>query len=139
MIPHIRVVLSDTASGVSALAEQSGRALCACEAATKLCAIEELELRLIVYLQAPFTLHIDDRCVEVLPIVKIVLEDVAISNIFVATAFDSDGSYLCDGASSCHYCAVDKCLFRIGQMVTCGMLAAPFQVDVEVLNPNYDE
>ena len=139
MIQHIRVVLSDTVYGVSALADQSGRAICRCEAATKTAAVDEISMRLICVLESPFNLHIDDRCVIVLPIVKILLEDIATSELFVATAFDSDGEYLCDGACCCHQGAVDRCFVRLGELAHCGMISAPFQVDFEILNPNDDE
>jgi hypothetical protein len=67
-----------------------------------------------------------------LPIrVILLLEDIAVSGIFVATVFDADMIELCESAHPCPDCAVQACLSQLPR--------GRYDVEVRELNPNDEE
>lgn len=125
---HLR--LERNASGFTASAfEPTGRLACYAEGTSKASVIDDIEFRLIVCLERPFVLYLDDRA---LPVLRIVLEEIAICGIWVATAFDEDRVEVSSGECCCSQGAIDKCLLAAGNVLDNG----GYELVVDVLDPN---
>lgn len=102
--------------------------ICCATASTKQEAIDRIEFNLVL-IGNPFTLHIQDDCRRT-PILVIV-EDIPVSGVVVATAFDQDGAEICDGACCCADGALNQCLSRLP--------GGSYNLTIEILNPNDDD
>lgn len=68
---------------------------------------------------------------NVRPKVRILLEDIAVSDVFVATAFDEEQSEICSAAAHMPDRAVAKCLHKLP--------SGKYEVDIEVMNPDAEQ
>lgn len=125
----VQVVLQDHTDNCFAATAMSLLSPCMCHAVapTKREALDRIEFNLVM-LGVPFTLHVRDECHRT-PL-RIIIE--AFNGIVVATAFDEDGVYLCDGACCCANGALDLCMRRLPR-------PGRYDVTIDVLNPNEDE
>lgn len=131
---HVRLTDADEGPWISASALAADGSLMAFDQGDTACeALELLELRLIYLFEKPITFHIEDEC-HPPPCVRVVLEDIAYCGVFVATAFDDEGTEIGRGESVCGDCAVAECLHAAQVSLGCNRL----DVDVDVLDPNDD-
>lgn len=69
---------------------------------------------------------------NVFPKLKVIVEDIAVSGVFVATAYDEEGAYLCDGACCCAEHAIARCMNSLPEWMPKGR----YDVTIDVLSPN---